>query len=91
VFTRDLQLADLVPARVLGPLVYEAHAVEALMYGERGALYGTGETPDRAKAGAHRRPRGPRLAARRRLSSPPTARHPGLVRGRARRARRHTA
>jgi glycosyltransferase involved in cell wall biosynthesis len=48
VYTRDLQLADwmltrprLTPNRVL----YEAHAVEALMYAERGALYGTGEPP----------------------------------------------
>jgi glycosyltransferase involved in cell wall biosynthesis len=50
VFTRDLQLADLVLRAFAGPLVYEAHAVEALMYGERGALYGTSEQPDRAKA-----------------------------------------
>jgi glycosyltransferase involved in cell wall biosynthesis len=52
VFTRDLQLADLLlrlPGRG-GPLVYEAHAVEALMYGERGRLYGTGERPDPRKA-----------------------------------------
>jgi glycosyltransferase involved in cell wall biosynthesis len=42
VFTRDLQLADaLLRLRPLsGRLVYEAHAVEALMYRERGALYG---------------------------------------------------
>lgn len=52
VFTRDLQLADVllrlpgVPRRV----VYEAHAVEWLLYGERGALYGTGERPEPAKA-----------------------------------------
>jgi glycosyltransferase involved in cell wall biosynthesis len=52
VFTRDLQLADVllrlpgVPRRV----VYEAHAVEWLLYGERGALYGTGERPRPAKA-----------------------------------------
>ncbi len=50
VFTRDLQLADLLLRASSGPLVYEAHAVEALMYGERGALYGTGERPDSAKA-----------------------------------------
>lgn len=50
VFTRDLQLADLLLRASSGPLVYEAHAVEALMYGERGALYGTGEAPDPAKA-----------------------------------------
>jgi glycosyltransferase involved in cell wall biosynthesis len=51
VFTRDLQLADLLlrlPAA--GPVVYEAHAVESLMYRERGALYGTAETVDPAKA-----------------------------------------
>ena len=52
VFTRDLQLADLLlrlpPGK--GALVYEAHAVEALMYGERGALYGTGERPRPGKA-----------------------------------------
>ena len=52
VFTRDLQLADLllrVGPRRPGAVVYEAHAVEALMYAERGALYGTGETPDPRK------------------------------------------
>ena len=52
VFTRDLQLADLLlrlPGR-RGPLVYEAHAVEALMYAERGTLYGTGERPRPRKA-----------------------------------------
>ena len=52
VFTRDLQLADVLlglpglPRRV----VYEAHAVEWLLYGERGVLYGTGERPRPAKA-----------------------------------------
>jgi glycosyltransferase involved in cell wall biosynthesis len=48
VYTRDLQLADLLLSRArLGRsrVVYEAHAVEALMYAERGALYGTTETP----------------------------------------------
>ena len=50
VFTRDLQLADLLLRASSGPLVYEAHAVEALMYRERGTLYGTGETADAAKA-----------------------------------------
>lgn len=50
VFTRDLQLADLLLRASAGPLVYEAHAVEALMYQERGAIYGTAETPDPAKA-----------------------------------------
>ena len=50
VFTRDLQLADLLlrlARRVR--LVYEAHAVESVMYGERGALYGTGEVPKAKK------------------------------------------
>jgi glycosyltransferase involved in cell wall biosynthesis len=52
VFTRDLQLADLL-VRLPGQgraVVYEAHAVEALMYGERAALYGTEEKADPAKA-----------------------------------------
>jgi glycosyltransferase involved in cell wall biosynthesis len=51
VLTRDLQLADLL-ARLPGPrrVVYEAHAVEEMMYRERGALYGTGERPDERKA-----------------------------------------
>lgn len=51
VFTRDLQLADLLlRARGRrGRLVYEAHAVEALMYSERGALYGTAERPSARK------------------------------------------
>jgi glycosyltransferase involved in cell wall biosynthesis len=46
VFTRDLQLADLLLARprfAPNRILYEAHAIEALMYAERGALYGTGE------------------------------------------------
>lgn len=53
VFTRDLQLADLLlrfPASGRGAVVYEAHAVESLMYGERGALYGTTEAADPRKA-----------------------------------------
>ena len=53
VFTRDLQLADLLlrlPAAGRGAVVYEAHAVESLMYRERGTLYGTAETADPAKA-----------------------------------------
>jgi glycosyltransferase involved in cell wall biosynthesis len=50
VYTRDLQLADLLLRLRPGPLVYEAHAVEALMYGERGALYGTDEGPSPRKA-----------------------------------------
>ena len=52
VFTRDLQLADaLLRLRPLcGCLVYEAHAVEALMYRERGRLYGTSATVSETKA-----------------------------------------
>jgi glycosyltransferase involved in cell wall biosynthesis len=52
VFTRDLQLADLLlalPGTRARTVVYEAHAVEAVMYGERGDLYGTDEAPDEAK------------------------------------------
>jgi glycosyltransferase involved in cell wall biosynthesis len=48
IFTRDLQLAEILvrlPAFARGTVVYEAHAVEAVMYRERGALYGTGEVP----------------------------------------------
>ena len=51
VFTRDLQLADLLlslPRRAR--VVYEAHAVESILYRERGALYGTAEVPQPAKA-----------------------------------------
>lgn len=43
VFTRDLQLADWLLALRRRPVVYEAHAVESLLYRERGALYGTSE------------------------------------------------
>ena len=53
VFTRDLQMADLLlrlPGGGRGPLVYEAHAVESVMYLERGTLYGTAEKADPAKA-----------------------------------------
>ena len=49
VFTRDLQLADLLVRGGGRRVVYEAHAVEALMYAERGALYGTGERPSPRK------------------------------------------
>jgi len=52
VLTRDLQLAELLLALAPGArrrLVYEAHAVEALMYRERGTLYGTGERPSPRK------------------------------------------
>lgn len=57
VFTRDLQLADALvrlPARA-GAVVYEAHAVETLMYAERATLYGTAERPDPAKVRRLRR------------------------------------
>jgi glycosyltransferase involved in cell wall biosynthesis len=53
IFTRDLQLADLLlrlRGIARGPLVYEAHAVEALMYRERGRLYGTDEVARPRKA-----------------------------------------
>jgi glycosyltransferase involved in cell wall biosynthesis len=53
VFTRDLQLADLLlrlPGGAAGGVVYEAHAVEAVMYAERARLYGTREPADPAKA-----------------------------------------
>lgn len=53
VYTRDLQLADLLlglTAFAHGPVLYEAHAVESLLYGERGAIYGTGEIPNPRKA-----------------------------------------
>ena len=44
VLTRDLQLADVLLSLPGTPrVVYEAHAVEALMYAERAALYGTQE------------------------------------------------
>jgi len=51
VYTRDLQLADLLLrlGRVAPVVVYEAHAVESLMYEERGRLYGTGERPSPRK------------------------------------------
>lgn len=52
VLTRDLQLAELL-LRLLPSarrrLIYEAHALEALMYRERGAIYGTGELPSPRK------------------------------------------
>jgi glycosyltransferase involved in cell wall biosynthesis len=57
VFTRDLQLADLL-VRLPGggrAVVYEAHAVEALMYAERATLYGTADKADPAKAARLRR------------------------------------
>ena len=50
VLTRDLQLADVLLLLPGAPrVVYEAHAVEALMYGERAALYGTAEKTDPRK------------------------------------------
>jgi glycosyltransferase involved in cell wall biosynthesis len=52
VFTRDLQLADaLLRLRPMcGRLLYEAHAVEALMYRERAQLYGSAAPTSEAKA-----------------------------------------
>lgn len=50
ILTRDLQLADLLLAIGARRVVYEAHAVEAVMYTERGRLYGTAEAPRAAKA-----------------------------------------
>jgi len=51
VFSRDLQLSDLLLRLEPGlRLAYEAHALEAVMYRERGRLYGTGERPDPRKA-----------------------------------------
>lgn len=50
VFTRDLQLADLLLRLRSRRVVYEAHAVESLMYRERGVLYGTGEKANPRKA-----------------------------------------
>src|SRR4029079_14140678 len=52
VLTRDLQLADVLLHLPGAPrVVYEAHAVEALMYGERAALYGTnGKADPRSRA-----------------------------------------
>jgi glycosyltransferase involved in cell wall biosynthesis len=56
VFTRDLQLADLLLGlRRRGRVVYEAHAVESILYGERGALYGTAAVPQPRKAERLRR------------------------------------
>ena len=56
VFTRDLQLADLLLSlRRRARIVYEAHAVESILYRERGALYGTAEAPQAAKAERLRR------------------------------------
>jgi glycosyltransferase involved in cell wall biosynthesis len=50
VLTRDLQLADVLLHLPGAPrVVYEAHALEALMYGERAALYGTHEKADPRK------------------------------------------
>lgn len=59
-FTRDLQLAELLLLfRPLRPrIVYEAHAVEALMYRERGVLYGREEQPRAKKAARLKRREG---------------------------------
>ncbi len=48
-FTRDLQLADILVRAGARRVVYEAHAVESLMYEERGAIYGTAEEADPRK------------------------------------------
>jgi glycosyltransferase involved in cell wall biosynthesis len=58
VYTRDLQLADLlvhVPGAA-SRVAYEAHAVESILYEERGPLYGRDTRPDpRKTARLHRR------------------------------------
>ena len=69
VYTRDLQLADvLLGVRRRARLVYEAHAVESILYRERGTLYGTSEAPRARGRGstprrAPRRPPAPGGAA----------------------------
>ena len=56
VYTRDLQLADvLLGVRRRARVVYEAHAVESVLYRERGTLYGTADRPQPAKAARLRR------------------------------------
>jgi glycosyltransferase involved in cell wall biosynthesis len=51
VVTRDLQLADALLGLLSGAkVVYESHAVEALLYRERAAIYGTAEPTSEAKA-----------------------------------------
>lgn len=51
VFTRDLQLADaLLGLLRRARLVYESHAVEALLYRERAAIYATSEPTRESKA-----------------------------------------
>jgi glycosyltransferase involved in cell wall biosynthesis len=49
VLTRDLQLADLLLRVGCASLIYEAHAVEAVMYDERHQLYGLKEPPSASK------------------------------------------
>jgi len=49
VYTRDLQLAALLLRMRVRGVVYEAHAVESMMYAERGRLYGTDEIPSARK------------------------------------------
>ena len=49
VLTRDLQLADLLLRVGCANLIYEAHAVEAVMYDERHQLYGLKEPPNAGK------------------------------------------
>ena len=56
VYTRDLQLADmLLGVRRGARVAYEAHAVESILYRERGALYGTDDRPQPGKAARLRR------------------------------------
>jgi len=50
VLTRDLQLADALLSLGGARVVYESHAVEALLYRERAAIYGTAEPTSEAKA-----------------------------------------
>ncbi|MGE0452873.1 MAG: glycosyltransferase [Vicinamibacteria bacterium] len=51
VYTRDLQLADaLLGLRRRARVAYEAHAVESVLYRERGTIYATGEAPSETKA-----------------------------------------
>jgi len=51
VVTRDLQLADALLSLLGGArVVYESHAVEALLYRERAAIYGTSEEMSESKA-----------------------------------------
>ena len=91
VFTRDLQLADLLlTLRRRARVVYEAHPVESILYRERGMLYGTGDQPQDAKADRLRR-REARVWRRARAfvaTTPASATRSRAVRGAQRRDRR---